>query len=126
MGRVKPLPRHLQGKTRLPLLGGCFPKGHRLALLAVMPIIEARPGERFDGEAAKLALFQDLLLKAGQPPAFALHEPSLYRFGAALRNNRRGLTDTGIEKADELLDQHTFCRALEAIVADNKNKEVKK
>lgn len=120
------MPRHLQGKTRLPLLGGCFPKGHRLALLAVMPIIEARPGERFDGEAAKLALFQDLLLKAGQPPAFALHEPSLYRFGAALRNNRRGLTDTGIEKADELLDQHTFCRALEAIVADNKNKEVKK
>ena len=47
-------------------------------------------------------------------------------FGAALRNNRRGQTDTGIEKADELLDQHTFCRALEAIVADNKNKEVKK
>ena len=92
MGRVKGLPRHLQGKTRLPLLGGCFSKGHRLALLAVMPIIEARPGERFDGEAAKLAL----------------------------------LTDTGIEKADELLDQHTFCRALEAIVADNKNKEVKK
>ena len=120
------MPRHLQGKTRLPLLGGCFSKGHRLALLAVMPIIEARPGERFDGEAAKLALFQDLLLKAGQPPAFALHEPSLHRFGAALRNNRRGLTDTGIEKADELLDQHTFCRALEAIVADNKNKEVKK
>ena len=68
MGRVKPLPRHLQGKTALPLLGGCFPKGHRLALLAVMPIIEARPGERHEGEAAKLALFQQLLLDGGNRP----------------------------------------------------------
>ena len=68
-------------------------------------------------EAAKLALFQDLLLKAGQPPAFALHEPSLHRFGAALRSSRRGLTDAGVDKANELLDQHLFSRALDAIVA---------
>ncbi|EAO1313504.1 hypothetical protein AAL05_22915 [Salmonella enterica subsp. enterica serovar Typhimurium] len=117
MGRVKRLPRHLQGKAALPLLGGCFPKGHRLALLAVMPIIEARPGERHEGEAAKLALFQQLLLDGGQPPAFALHEPSLHRFGAALRSSRRGLTDAGVDKANELLDQHLFSRALDAIVA---------
>ena len=62
------MPRHLQGKAALPLLGGCFPKGHRLALLAVMPIIEARPGERHEGEAAKLALFQQLLLDGGNRP----------------------------------------------------------
>ena len=97
------MPRHLQGKTRLPLLGGCFSKGHRLALLAVMPIIEAHPGERHEGEAAKLALFQQLLLDGGQP--------------AALRSSRRGLTDAGVDKANELLDQHLFSRALDAIVA---------
>ena len=111
------MPRHLQGKAQLPLAGGCFSKGHRLALLAVMPIIEARPGERHEGEAAKLALFQQLLLDGGQPPAFALHEPSLRRFGAALRSSRRGLTDAGVDKANELLDQHLFSRALDAIVA---------
>lgn len=30
------MPRHLQGKTALPLLGGCFPKGHRLAWLGLI------------------------------------------------------------------------------------------
>ena len=116
MGRVKGLPRHLQGKTRLPLLGGCFSKGHRLALVSLLPVLEERPGERYDGELAKLAIFQNSLLNAGQPPAFVLHEPSLYRYGKYLQGSRRGLSDAGVERAGELLDKHAFCLALDAIV----------
>ncbi|EBX4542366.1 hypothetical protein DSA86_23550 [Salmonella enterica subsp. enterica serovar Bareilly] len=123
MGRVKGLPRHLQGKTQLPLAGGCFSTGHRLALVSLLPVLEARPGERFDGEAAKLALFQNSLLQAGQPPAFVLHEASLYRWGVFCRGRA---SEAGVKAAGDLLDQHAFVSALEAIVADNKNKEVKK
>ena len=43
------MPRHLQGKAQLPLAGGCFSKGHRLALVALLPVLEARPGASTEG-----------------------------------------------------------------------------
>lgn len=114
---MKHLPRHLQGKTRMPLAGGCFKPGYRLALISLLPTLEVRPGERDDGENALLKLYQEQLLKAGQPPAFALHEPSLYAWGSFCKGRRSGhLKDEGVERAHEALGEYAFARAIAAVL----------
>ncbi|MDV0471334.1 hypothetical protein RZQ40_23430 [Enterobacter roggenkampii] len=113
MGRVKPLPRHLQGKAQLPLAGGCFSKGHRLALVALLPVLEARPGDRDDGERVKLSILQNSLLQAGQLPRFVLHEPSLYSWGVFCRGSA---SDAGVKAAGDLLDQHAFALAISTTI----------
>ena len=113
------MPRHLQGKTRMPLAGGCYSAGHRLALISLLPVLEARPGDRDDGERSKLALYQESLIKAGQPHAFALHEPSLYRWGAYLKSRRARYlqeTDAGVAAASDALDRHALGRAIGAVL----------
>lgn len=107
------MPRHLQGKTRLPLLGGCFSKGHRLALVALLPVLEARPGDRDDGERVKLSILQNSLLQAGQLPRFVLHEPSLYSWGVFCRGSA---SDAGVKAAGDLLDQHAFALAISTTI----------
>lgn len=113
MGRVKPLPRHLQGKAQLPLAGGCFSKGHRLALVALLPVLEARPGDRDDGERVKLSILQNSLLQAGQLPRFVLHEPSLYSWGVFCRGRA---SEAGVKAAGDLLDQHAFALAISTTI----------
>lgn len=114
---MKRLPFHLQGKATMPLLGGCFSKGHRLALISLLPTLEARPGERDDGERARLMLYQQSLLQAGQPPRFVLHEPSLHKFALYFKNSPSGhLTDAGVKAAGDLLDKHAFVQAISAVL----------
>lgn len=97
----------------MPLAGGCFSKGHRLALVALLPVLEARPGDRDDGERVKLSILQNSLLQAGQLPRFVLHEPSLYSWGVFCRGSA---SDAGVKAAGDLLDQHAFALAISTTI----------